>query len=90
MNNNLHYTGLSLDDQGDRDLGIPPMAKDISLDLDFIKVLAGGGIDRQEAGDDTYGTPPDGPFSERASAVLRDNHTPRYEDGSPIPDEPIS
>jgi hypothetical protein len=79
MNNGLNFTGVTLDDNG--------MAKDPELLRKFVAVMIAAQFDRQERSEDTYGSPPDGPFSERASATLRDNDSPRFDDGSTIPDD---
>jgi hypothetical protein len=79
-----HITGLglttpTLDDDG--------LSHDPQLAADFLGVLVTADVDRHQFADavdygthieswvgDAYGTPPDSPFSERASAVLRDNN----------------
>lgn len=82
MNNSLSLTGFYLDDQGAPETAILPRVPDADLDRMLVKVLMDAGLDRHEMSSswgqeswasDSYGTPADSPFSERASALLRDN-----------------
>ncbi len=83
MNEFLKLTGLTLDDMGSEELGINPMIDNIeSLNMRFVAVMIAAKFDRNSMGDfneseqwmaETYGAPPSGPFTERTSAVLRDN-----------------
>lgn len=86
-NTGLMLNIITLDDFGSDESGIAARPTDDDLNKKFINVLMEGDIIRSEVlvGDDgtrfTIGTPAAGPFSERASAALRDNsHPPDFDD----------
>lgn len=83
-NNSLNLTGVYLDDIG--------MASEEDLTQRFVNTLISGGIDRREilTGGGKYGVLNSSPFSEQASAYLRDNniHSALKEMGCDIPDDP--
>lgn len=83
-NKSLNLTGVYLDDVD--------MAADEGLTNEFVKTLISGGIDRREVltGGGKYGVLNSSPFSEQASAYLRDNdmHRALNEMGAPDFDDP--